>query len=522
MASEPLELGSVEPRPAGDEIIPLYTSTVAAFIGRTERGPLNEAVAIASFEDYRRAFGGHCTFSFLSFAVQHFFAHGGENAVVVRVGNRATRALLEIPAGSETLRLQARQPGSHEYLRVSIDYDRVEELDDKFNLVVQRLGRPGSQLVDDQELFQSLSMNPADDRFVVDVLEQSELIRLAGPLPGRRPDATRALRPGEPIPYLGMTAHGTDGDELTDYDIIGSNGEGTGLFALDRCPQIDFLCIPSPPGRDLGTTSFVAATRYCERRRALLIWDPPWSWTSADAASLAIRSLEQASAHVLTYFPRLRPRGDLGRYANGVPASGVIAGVMARCDQAGVWHELPPTAAALKGNLLPLMELDAETARLLHRWGVNTFERVAPAAAVLRGNVTFAGVAAVTSFSQRLSSSRTSAFILRSIERHTRWVFNAECSDELAADLERQVWIFLARLNQRGALAGRVPEQAFVVRTSEPRSTDGSGFAITLRVGFAPEQAYQFVTYDFRYRTTSATVDIVPVRDAERPVSGLG
>ena len=52
--------------------------------------------------------------------------------------------------------------------------------------------------------------------------------------------------------------------------MIGSNSEGTGLFALDRCEQVDLVCVPSPPGRDLGSTSFVAATRYCERRRALL------------------------------------------------------------------------------------------------------------------------------------------------------------------------------------------------------------------------------------------------------------
>ena len=74
-------------------------------------------------------------FSFVSLAVQHFFWHGGEKAVVVRVANRATRATLEIPAGREVLRLQARQPGSREHLRVSVDYDRVERTPDKFNLV---------------------------------------------------------------------------------------------------------------------------------------------------------------------------------------------------------------------------------------------------------------------------------------------------------------------------------------------------------------------------------------------------
>ena len=294
MATEPLDLS---PEPAegqyGEKVIPLVVPTVVAFIGRTERGPLNEPVAVRSFEDYRRVFGGHFGASFVSFAVQHFFLHGGEHAVVVRVANRATRATIAVPAGRDTLRLQVRHPGARELLRVSIDYDRVEGAPALFNLVVQRLNRPGSELVADQELFESLSMDPSDERFVVDALQESEFVRLVGPLPKYRPDATRPAFPGQPIPYIDVTAQGSDGDDLTDYDIIGSNSEGTGLFALDRCEQIDFICVPAQPGRDLGSTSFLAATRYCERRRAVLIADPPWAWSTIDAALLGVRGSAQ-------------------------------------------------------------------------------------------------------------------------------------------------------------------------------------------------------------------------------------
>ena len=74
MASELLDFASRDERSLdSDEVIPLETRTVVAFVGRAERGPLNEPVAIKSFDHYRRVFGGHCSFSFLSFAVQHFF-----------------------------------------------------------------------------------------------------------------------------------------------------------------------------------------------------------------------------------------------------------------------------------------------------------------------------------------------------------------------------------------------------------------------------------------------------------------
>jgi len=519
MASEPLDFSSKAERPyEGDEVIPLVTPTYVAFIGRTERGPLNEPVALKSFDDYRRAFGGHCTFSFVSFAVQHFFLHGGEAAVVVRVANRATRALLEVPSGADALLLQARQPGSREFLRASVDYDRVEHTNDRFNLVIQRLGRPGSQLVDDQELFEALSMDPTDERFVVDALHDSELVRLIGPLPLTRPDATRPARPGEPIPYLAAIASGHDGEELTDYDVIGSNSEGTGLFALDRCEQIDLVCIPSPPGRDLGSTSFVAATRYCERRRALLIWDPPWSWSSASTAVFGIRTSDQISRHAVTYFPRVRPRGDAGRYAQGMPASGVVAGLLARCDRGGVWHAMPTEDTALRGNLAPLVDINAKQALVLNRAGVNAFMRTQPGAAVLEGNVSLAGSTAVESMWQKLGVVRLTSFVLQSIERHTRWVFGAQHTEGLAAGLERQVWIFLSRLKQSGALAGRTPEQALFVRTSAARRSDSvaaGDVAITLRIGFAPERANEFLTYDFRYHERSMTTEVVHVPDAE-------
>jgi phage tail sheath protein FI len=516
MASEPVDFSAGPDEPQdGAEVIPIVLPTVVAFIGRTERGPLNEPVFVKAVEDFHRIFGGNVSFSFVSQAVQHFFAHGGAVAVIVRVANRATRATLDIPAGRETLRLQARQPGSREHLRVSVDYDRVERTPDKFNLVIQRVSRAGSQLVDDQEVFEGLSMDPTDERFIVDALQGSELLRLVGPLPSYRPTATTSPSPGQPIPYITVKQAGSDGEDLTDYDVIGSNAEGTGLFALDSLPRLDLLCVPSPPGRDLGSTSFLAATRYCERRRALLVWDPPWAWTSADSAVLALRTSAHASRHALTYFPRVRPRGDLGRYESGIPACGAVAGMLARCDLGGVWHKMPPVDTTLKGGLAPLLEIGQAQAAVLQRMGVNTFIRLQPGVAALQGNVSFAGAATIDALWQSLSSSRLAAFIVRSIETDTRWVFTAERPDELAADLERQVWIFLSRLKQHGALAGTTPDQAFFVRTSaavEP----GRDITISLRIGFAPRAPNEFLTYDFRYHAASLTTEVRPVRDAER------
>src|SRR5690606_20535734 len=191
---------------------------------------------------------------------------------------------------------------------------------ERFNLVVQRLSRPGSPVIEDQELFQNVSLAGGDARYVVDALKDSALVLVVGPLPSQRPDATRAAHPGEAIPYLDMSRAGSDGDALTDYDVVGSREEGTGLFALDRVERVDLLCIPPAPGCDVGMTAFVAASGYCTRRRALLIWDPPWSWQTSGDALRGIRATGLASGNALAYFPRIRPRAEFARYPAGIPA----------------------------------------------------------------------------------------------------------------------------------------------------------------------------------------------------------
>ena len=55
----------------------------------------------------------------------------------------------------------------------------------------------------------------------------------------------------------------------------------------------------------------------------------------------------------------------------------------------------------------------------------------------------------------------------------------------------------------------------FFVRTSA-QVHPHNDVALTLRVGFAPEKANEFLSYDFRYHGLTLTTEVVPVLDAER------
>src|SRR6185503_8748220 len=115
---------------------------------------------------------------------------------------------------------------------------------DRFNLVLQRVRAANSELIEEQEIFRRLSMLEETGRGVSTILMDSRLARVVGDVPAQRPD--RSVRnPESPIVgYINSNTDGDDGGPLTDYDIIGSATDGTGIFALRQVPNFNLLCIP--------------------------------------------------------------------------------------------------------------------------------------------------------------------------------------------------------------------------------------------------------------------------------------
>jgi phage tail sheath protein FI len=67
------------------------STSVAGFVGEAERGlSSGNPVLVTSFADFQRQFGNFVTGKWLAYAVQGFFANGGQQAFVARVVNVAT------------------------------------------------------------------------------------------------------------------------------------------------------------------------------------------------------------------------------------------------------------------------------------------------------------------------------------------------------------------------------------------------------------------------------------------------
>ncbi len=427
--------------------------TVAAFVGRTLRGPLNTPVLLASFGDFRRRFGGLWEQSSLGPAVRAFFQHGGRYLYVVRVANAARGPMLCLPADGSALILRGIEPGYTESLRAAVDYDRIDTSnDDAFNLTVQRIN-PDNGLVVDQEYFRAASHREDNERFIGDLLASSSLARIANPYPRHRPEATPHLGSGSAAGYVVSTQRGSDGAALSDYDLIGSRERCTGLFALDQCEHLDLLYLPSPTlDRDVGPAAIVAAEMYCRQRGAMLILDPDRDCRDVNDLLGRLRNRGQRSANMLTYYPSIRARA-----ANepGTPCGGaVLAGILCKHDrQRGPWHCLGPPECRLDRAWQPAADLDPRLVDTLVRGGVNAIVGSRAGRARVCGSVTLSRGSGAERCFDNLGVRRGCLRILNTVKHATR--FAAFQTDDIGLErrIEDEIGNFFRQLANGDALA---------------------------------------------------------------------
>ena len=489
---------------------------VAAFVGRTLKGPVNRPVAIASFSDFQHIFGGLWQPSPVSYAVDHFFENGGRRAFVVRVINGARPPTLTLPAGSSRIRLIGVNPGSREFLRASVDYDGIPEKEtDSFNLVLQRVRTAGSELIEDQEIFRRLSVFAQSDHFVAKALLESHLARVQGPVPVQRPERSAVGGSRSAIGYAVSNPDGDDGAPLTDYDVIGSAVESTGMFALQGTPAFNLLCIP-PLARehDVGLSTLLVAAKFCRDRHAILLVDPPATWISPRTAVEALRNWPFRSDNAVMYFPRVQSFDRLRGRAETFASCGAAAGMIARSDDTSpLWAATETAESFLRPGLRPAAVVSDQERIRLSQAGVNTL--VSSRSNVRQGLSprTLAAGSSGSSDWKYLSARRLALFVASSIEQGTRWVLlepNIPSTWERARSL---VDAFLEALAEQGAFVGTSPDEShFAIaddRVNREQTLAEGKF--NLLYGFATSKPGEFDTWMVTHHPGSSRVRPVSV-----------
>ncbi len=169
MPSQPTYPGIyLEEIPSGVHTLTGVATSVTAFIGYTARGLDHRATRIFSFSDFERAFGGLAADSELSYAVQHFFANGGGEAVAVRVPKSdsvaAAISALDIDGlGALTFTALSKGAWANQVV-IDVTHDASDASGKAFNLVITDLS---TGIVEE---FPEVTMDSTKSSYVVGVV----------------------------------------------------------------------------------------------------------------------------------------------------------------------------------------------------------------------------------------------------------------------------------------------------------------------------------------------------------------
>ncbi len=523
----------VQERTARPSPIAALPTAVAAFVGRTPRGPVDEPVTVHSLGEFTREFGALWTESTLGHAVRDYFVNGGQVAIVVRAHRAASGSSGIARLDGGPLSLRAASPGAwggrvrwrleRSELGAATPVARTLRLNpaDLFDLTVQEVhaGTPLERAVVTEELHRHVTLRDSSRRIDRVLAASSQLVRWRGataPVPRRVTDAVvdsvtaaqdargaTAARVQKVIDALG--AH--DGEPLDVESLLGT-GEGStrGLYALDRAEHFTLLCLPPDAGDgDVPPAVVEAAARYCERRHAFLVVDPPASWSSRAAAMAGAPALAPLGPNAAVYFPRLRQpdpaRADrVGTFA----PCGAVAGVIARTDSArGVWKAPAGTEATLAGAPEPALALTDADVDALEPLGVNVLRTLPAVGPVVWGARTLPAAGRSDPEWKYVPIRRLALHLESSIARGLHWVVFEPNGAALWTKVRQRVDAFLTALFRQGALAGATPSEAFFVRCDATTMTaaDLAAGRLVVVVGVAPLRPAEFVVLRIAWQT---------------------
>lgn len=542
-------------------------TSIAAFLGRTISGPVNQPVTIFSFADFARTFGGLSPNLPMGYAVNDFYQNGGGQAVIVRLtaaadsaspaGPNANTAIITFDGG---LTLIALSPGVWgNSISATIDTNNITDdsaksfgllKGDMFNLTISTVqnGKPAPA-----ERYLNVTINPnatlpvGKARLVSAVLQQSQFVNVAADtdwtkvklpssllsVPASKPasgkggaasttpddsggaSGTPATTTGSTPPVAAVSSPavgGSDGGPLADTDyvpvVVDPSETGSGIYALKTVDIFNILCIPPDTvSADISQNVYTGALNFCEDRRAMLLVDPPMSWstTPATAANTVVSQFGTdiilsgfAARNAAIFFPRLVEPDPLTKSGTVTMAPcGAVAGVMARTDvQRGVWKSAAGVDASLSGVLGLDVNLTNDENGLLNPLGINCLRSFPPPIGrVVWGARTLRGADQLADDYKYVAVRRLALFIEESLYRGTQWVVFEPNDTPLWSSIRLNVGAFMQNLFVQGAFQGATPAAAYFVKCDSTTTTqnDIDLGIVNVVVGFAPLKPAEFV-----------------------------
>jgi len=385
-------------------------------------------------------------------------------------------------------------------LEAVVDWQTKNTDDTKlFNLSIDEKDKDTGE-VKTSESFRNVSVDTDSKRFVNAVLEEdSKLVAKPGTTPASRPAEATFTFSG-----------GSNGDPITDAQIVGGDDDTfeddkLGLWALEKADLFNILCIPPlTPYQDGSailpdeTVTLTPALTYCQKRRAMLLIDPPDSWNDAAGAGSGVSSLDSLrDKNSALFFPNLKAKDPLREYrVQEFAPCGAAAGIFARTDgERGVWKAPAGQDAVVRGATgLAYKMTDAENGDL-NQLAVNCLRTFPVIGSVVWGARTLAGADQLASEWKYIPVRRTALYIEESLYRGTQWVVFEPNDEPLWSQIRMNVGTFMHGLFRKGAFQGMTPREAYFVKCDKETTTqaDIDLGIVNILVGFAPLKPAEFV-----------------------------
>ena len=498
----------------GARAIEAAPTAVTIFVGEAERGPIGPT-PISSANQYRRLFGGYLRHDttnptarlFMPFAVDGFFANGGPRAYVLRlVSGTAATSTLAVSDGTLNAAINASAPGVWgDSVRIAITNSADGDAA-RFTLRIYYQA-PGETAHTEVEVFEGLSADPLDEKYVVDQLARSSFVTWNGAdvfRPTNQGDAT-ATPPGEAL------AGGTGGDGS-----VAPGDYAARLAALDRTDDAALIVCGSELMLTAATeaehnNTVGAVLAYVEgrpQRDLFLVADVPRSTASNDPVGAAVghaRTNIAASDHMALYWPRIvvaDPIG-LGRSPTlAIPAAGHVAGLYGRTDgRRGVAKVAAGVEATVAGSVgLDFQIIDRDQDRM-NPHGLNAIRTMPGAGRVVWGGRT----RRPTTQWRYINVRRTAMFLRRSIFNGIQWAVFEGNDETLWASLRATIGAFMEAQFRLGTFAGETSREAYFVKCDSDTTTpdDQAAGVVNVQVGFAPLRPAEFVIVTLSQQTAT-------------------
>jgi uncharacterized protein len=487
--------------PSNAHAVQAAPKSIATFVGYThpfKTRQFKTAVAVNSFTDYERLFGGlyasGVVDNHVAYAVNDFFLNGGAQSYVVGLQPKyydnanASLGLVSDFPGTATIGgivFSAIEPTDQTAMKVTIN--NLNGPKDTADISISY--GPTIETYRGVQLNPTLGSGKPNANFIETRLGNSTLVTVKpnGPNYGATfTAASGTALTATPPGGVATTFSADDFAEVFQADT-----------SLDKVDIFNLLLVPGISDSTVCST----ALQFAERKLAFAILDPPVQAAADTLGGLpAMEDLIDAvpkSQNGAIYFPYLLTFDPLTAHQMELPPSGFVAGKIAEADQVGPWLAPAGLSTIINGTtgVVPRGRLTDARLGTLNFKGVNCIRTLPGVGTVIWGARTL--VAENVAFQQwkYVTVRRMALFIEQSLKMSLGWAVFQPNDDPLYLALRNTVRSFMLALFNAGAFEGATPSDAFRVVCDRTTTTDDdrTNGICNIVVAFRPLKPAEFV-----------------------------